>query len=622
MKSITRIAIPLFALCLFFGLSACTEEVEYTPAKAVTNAQVYFPNTLNSKVSLSQDLDVTSYNVELRRIDKTDELSVGLTLETDAPDIFTIPTSATFAAGADVTNITLTYDPNQLEYDDFKSVSIAVSDQSLTTPYGTSTYAFTAGIPAPWETLGEATFMDSFVFGNEYKIELQRHMLDPTRYRLVDPYSQGLAEEGYVPDYNKGNQSPFLEFQVLPSGSVYKGVTTTVNGLVVYPDFNTGYFRSDYDDDIYCYHPSRFTSMSTENSWLHNIVTQFSSAGGEPEIVQLAPFYYIPNAGAGWNYTQSDGVITIIFPGVVLADYSVEIEYTGRFTDTSDNDYAVADVKLGADVAYAKVALVPGELTQATLDGVLDGSIESEQITASGSVKFPLTVSGPYTYIAISYTNDDEPTDFDYTVFDYSKTVASHAIEDFYGSYTLAGISQSDGETIATMDVTISAGVSDTLIITGIDYAREVKATFNSSTSMISIVPQILDDYVANDGTVHDMTLFTTTPEGETSTTDAMKFTLEDSGNIVMSRNSAADGYLIGSNSIGGWVDGYFDLTFEVRPTAAPAKSKSVKVPVGKKLAQRSIIESTDHSPKTFTLQGKVFFPVKAKTNKSAPSLP
>jgi hypothetical protein len=615
MKSINKIIASLFALCLFWVFSACTEEAEYFPADAVTNAQVYFSNTLASKVSLSQDLNEKSYNVELRRINKTDALSVNLSVETDASEIFTIPTTASFAAGSDVTNITITYDPSKLDYDDFKSISIAVSDQNLTSPYGTSTYAFTAGIPAPWKSLGKSTFIDTWSFDNEYEVELQQHMLDPTRYRLVDPYTQGLSAEGYVPNYNRGNQAPFVEFQILPKGSVYKNVTTTVEGLVVYPDFNTGYYRSDYGDDVYCYHPSRFTAFATESSWSHNIVTKFSSAG-EPEVVQLAPYFYIPAAGGGWNYTQNDGVITIVFPGVVLADYSVEIEYTGRYTDKSDNDYAVATVKLGADVTYVKVAVVPGAMSQAILNGVLDGSIESEQITVGGSVTLPLTVSGQYTYIAISYDANDEAQEFDYDTFYYSKNAVSYSIEDFYGSYKLTGKSQFSGEPDAAMNVTIAVGDSEnTLTITGIDYANTVKATFNTTTTTLSIAPQLLDDFVAG-GNSYDMALYTTTVAGDVSTTAAMDFTLVDGGNIIMTGASAADGYLIRSEAAGGWVDGYYDITF-VAQAKAPAKSASTKAPISKKIAKRSVAKSTDNSQGSFTLQGKIFFSKKAKNNKN-----
>ncbi|MDR2804255.1 MAG: hypothetical protein LBB85_01220, partial [Dysgonamonadaceae bacterium] len=390
MKSINKI-ITLFVFCLFFGFTACVEEAEYTPAEIPASAQVYFSNRLSSKVELSQDLTVTSYDVEIRRIDKTNALAVSLTVETESPEVFTIPTTVNFAAGSDVAAITIAYDPSKLNYDVYKTISIAVSDANLTSPYGTSSYAFSAGIPAPWQSLGDATFIDTWMFGEiEYSIEIQQHMLDPTRYRLVDPYTQGLNEEGYVPGYNRGNQSPYVEFQILPKGSVYRDVTTTVEGLVVYGDFCTGYYHPTYGEDVLCLHPSRFTNMLTENYWIHNVVTQFS-ADGEPEVVQIAPYYYMMGVG-GWNQTQTDGVITIVFPGIVLADYSIEVAYAGKYTDAQDNDAGVLAqiLAVGADVASIRLAVVEGTNVNAAVGGILDGSIESLEVAPqTATVQLP-----------------------------------------------------------------------------------------------------------------------------------------------------------------------------------------------------------------------------------------
>jgi hypothetical protein len=419
MKSINKITASLFILCLFLGFASCTEEAEYTQAEIPSNVQVFFSNKLATKVELSPDLNVTSYEVELLRINKADELTVNLSVETESPDVFTVPATASFAAGSDATKIVISYDPSKLDYDDYKSIRIAVSDENQTSPYGSSFYAFTAGIPAPWRSLGKATFSDAWMFENSYEVEIQQHMLEPNRYRLVDPYTQGLNEEGYVPAYNKGNQSPFVEFNILPKGSVYKNVTTTIDGLVVYEEFYTGFYNTsnNYNTEVKVMHPSNFSNHTTEAFWTYNRVLQFSDSG-EPEIVQLAPFYYMDGLG-GWNYSQSDGVITIVFPGVVLADYSIEISYAGRYTDPAGNDFAIADVKLGADVEYAKVALVQGNLTQAGLNGILNGSIESVQIDANGKIQLPCSATGRYTYVAVSYAGD-EAQNFDYIAFDFT----------------------------------------------------------------------------------------------------------------------------------------------------------------------------------------------------------
>ena len=598
-----------FILCLFLGLitTACTDdEVKYVPAEMPGNAQVYFSNTLLTKLNLSQDLTVTSYDLVLNRIDKTNALTVNLTVVNENPDIFTVPTTANFAAGEETAKITLQYDPQKLNYDDYKAISISISDGSLTSPYGSVVYSFTIGIPAPWTSLGMATFIDTWMFDNSYEIELQQNDLDPTRYRLVDPYTPGLEAEGYIPNNNRGNQSPYLEFQVLPAGSVYKGVTTTVEGLVVYDDINTGYYNTsnDYNQDVLEMHPSRFTSMATENFWLHNIVIQFS-ATGKPEVVQLAPYYYMMGIG-GWNNTQVDGVVTIVFPGVVLADYSATIEYTGRFVDANDNSFAVANVTLGADVAYAKVALVGGNITSDALSGVEDGSVESVQITANGTVQRPCVSAGRYTFIVVTYDENDEAKDYNYTSFNFTTGDATvlYPIEDFYGDYIMTGLDVFDDSEVS-MSVTIAAGdVPNTLVITGLQYAASVTATFPVKGYM-SIAPQALADYGR-----YDMTLYTLTPDFD-DTDDAMIFTRLESGDLVLIPDSYAIGYYLNSEVAGGAVDGYYNISFS---PATSSKAAALKSASTKKTSTSSVLKAKS---KEFGKQTKSFIPKKGSVKKA-----
>lgn len=570
MKATNKILTSL-ALCVFIGLltTSCTEKVKYDPAEQLTNAQIYFSTDLPSKINLPVDMNVKSFDIEVLRIIKTNDLTVNLTVENDNPELYNVPSTVTFTANSDVAKLTVTYDPTKLTFDEFTSIKITVSDESLTSPYGNFVYEFTVGMPAPWESLGDATFSDTWLFDNSYSVEIERNMIDPTRYRLVDPYSEGLDEEGYIPDDASGNQCAYLEFQVLPAGSVYKGVTTTVNGLVVYDDFDTGWFESDYGADVVCMHPSRFTKYATENFWLHNIVTQFS-ADGEPEVVQLAPMYYMAGIG-GWDQTQNDGLITIVFPGVVLADYSSDVEYNGRYTDTNGDLFAVANVTLGADVEYAKVALVPGSLTGDDLDGIIDGSIESVQIDASGTVQLPCSTAGRYTFVVVTYA-EDEAKDYSSVSFNFTTGDAAtlYPAEDFYGDYIMTGLSVFDDSEMDPMSVTIAAGDDpNTAVITGIDYAANVMATFPVKGYM-SIMPQALANYGP-----YDMTWLSVTPDWDINDEDALIFTRLESGDIVLTPDSYAMGYILDSDKLGGYADGYYNIAFTPASSSKAATFKA-----------------------------------------------
>jgi len=624
-----KILTPLYALCLLLGFVACKEDMKYIPAEKPTNAQVYFAYTLPSTVALPADMNTTSFDVALYRIDKENALTVNLTVENEDPDIFTIPTTASFSAGEEMTEITINYDPVKLGYDTYKSVSIIISDTTLTTPYGKSAYIFKAGIPAPWVSLGMAKFTDAFVFENFYDVELQQNTVAPTHFRLVDPYTEGLnnPDEGYTPDQLKGDQSPYLEFQVLPKGFVYTAtrtnattatITTSVDDLIMYGDICTGFYNiaNSYNQDIWAYHPSRFASLGDDDSsWKHNVVLQYQE-NGLPAVVQLAPYYFMPGIG-GWNYTQYDGMITIIFPGVVLADYSSDVEYDGRYVNANGDMFAVANVTLGADVAYAKVAIVPGSLTNDDLNGIIDGSIESVQITASGTVNLPCSSAGRYTFVVVTFDSNGEDQDYSSVSFNFTTGDAAvmYPIEDFYGDYIMTGYDYWDDSDMS-MPVTIAAGDNpNTLVITGIDFVTNVTATFPVKGYM-SIAPQDIPDKFSYQGTSYDEGFYTVLPTGDISDdpADAMIFTRLESGDIVLTPDSYAIGYFIGID-LGG-LDSYYNIAF------TPASSSKAAVLMAASKAKvspsSSVLKAKARGVKNSkTFGGRVVLPQKGSVKKA-----
>lgn len=413
MNKIKNILSAMLLLALPLAFTACGDDVEYSPADKPVNAQVYFPTTNGATVDLSKDK--TSFDVTLMRA-KTDEaITVPITATGDG-SFFTIPTSVSFAQGVDKAVLSISYNPESLEYDTYSEIKLTIGDESATTPYGMAQYVFKAGIPAPWTSLGKATFSDAFLFANKYSVELQRNDLNPSLYRLVDPYSEGLTKEGFT---SNGDQSPYVEFTLLKPGDKIGDVTITMEDLVYFPYYCTGFFNTsnDYNTNVDAHHPSDFSSLNSEAAWTFNRVLQYQ-ADGTPAGVQLAPYYYM-NGHGGWNNTQADGIITIIFPGASLKDYTINVEYKGRFTNVGGDNYAVADIQLGADVENAKVVMVEGNDIQAAINGILDGSLEGIEISQSGSVNIPSTANGLCSIVAVGY-GEGESQEVAYTSFEFS----------------------------------------------------------------------------------------------------------------------------------------------------------------------------------------------------------
>ncbi len=413
MNKIKNILSAMLLLALPLAFTACGDDVEYSPADKPVNAQVYFPTTNGATVDLSKDK--TSFDVTLMRA-KTDEAITVPITATGGGSFFTIPTSVSFAQGVDKAVLSISYNPESLEYDAYSEIKLTIGDESATTPYGMAQYVFKAGIPAPWTSLGKATFSDAFLFANKYSVELQRNDLNPSLYRLVDPYSEGLTKEGFT---SNGDQSPYVEFTLLKPGDKIGDVTITMEDLVYFPYYCTGFFNTsnDYNTNVDAHHPSDFTNLNSEAAWTFNRVLQYQ-ADGTPAGVQLAPYYYM-NGHGGWNNTQADGIITIIFPGASLKDYTINVEYKGRFTNVGGDNYAVADIQLGADVENAKVVMVEGNDIQAAINGILDGSLEGIEVSQSGSVNIPSTANGLCSIVAVGY-GEGESQEVAYTSFEFS----------------------------------------------------------------------------------------------------------------------------------------------------------------------------------------------------------
>ena len=110
-------------------------------------------------------------------------------------------------------------------------------------------------------------------------------------------------------------------------------------------------------------------------------------------------------------------------PPPPVLDFSAEIEFEGRWTDGS-GDFAQGQVELGADVDYAYVAVVVGELDEAGVaalkEDIIDGTIESVLVEESGTVRVPFgSETGMHTFIVVTFCGDEEAQEIAFTVFEF-----------------------------------------------------------------------------------------------------------------------------------------------------------------------------------------------------------
>lgn len=413
MNKIFNIFTIVFLSVMALSLGSCTEEYEYSAADKVEGQQVYFSNALGSTLNLSDT--ESNFALTLNRIDTSSELTVNLTLS-DESGIYSIPSSVTFAQGDSAVQFNLSYDPAKLEYDVFNSVTIAIADADYTTPYGNSSYTFSAGMPSPYVSIGKGRFSDAYLITGYVDVEIMQNQNNPNQFRVMHPYdeiAQMYAEEGYE---LSGEPAEYLELEILQPGDVLNGISITMQDLVYFSETATGIVNPQYGGAMSIMHPVHFKDFQDESKWSHNVVTKYQE-NGTPAIVQLAPMYNIEGVG-GLDYSQDDEMVTITFPGYDPKDYTMGVTYLGAFSSADGDSYAMGNVTLGEDIEEAKVAVVEGNDANAALAQVISGAVETVTVTESGEVRIPCKYSGACTMVAIGYA-EGEMQAYDAATFDF-----------------------------------------------------------------------------------------------------------------------------------------------------------------------------------------------------------
>ena len=183
------IALAVLAL----GFSACTEQVEYTPAAVPATDQVYFSNANATKMDIAKE--ATSFDVYVSRIATDGAASIPVTVEADslANALFVFPEYVEFADSM-ATAVYTVYVKNGavLEYEQYSSISLSISEE-LGTPYGNSTFTFQVGVPAPWsewEKFGTGTYTLSIYWGgthSELPIYYREYLLNDVDAQFYIP---------------------------------------------------------------------------------------------------------------------------------------------------------------------------------------------------------------------------------------------------------------------------------------------------------------------------------------------------------------------------------------------------------------------------------------------------
>lgn len=401
MKNILRFSYMVLLSLVAFAISSCTSDYDYTGAPKVAN-EVYFSNTLQSKIELSKSN--SSFVVTLHRVETKGELTVLLNYTPDEGSIFSVPNHVTFADGEAEAPITITYNPEDLQYGTYNGGTISVANEDYDTTYGIGSFTFEAGA-TEWMDINTnkstGAFRDdaiSSLLGIDpptFDVKIQKSVVEEGKYRILNPY------KAWADEYAEKNEATY------DGADHYWVINATDPDYVYFEPCETG-----VDLGL-----GAVTATSFVANYLSQGVTLDKIKAAKPElfgklekgVITMPAKSLLLLMGDKGYYGGTNGLFSVALPGNVIADYRVEAAYKGRFTDANDNDFAQVTMTLSNDVAKVKYALVPASSDlNATVSGIIDGSVASEEVSASGDVQVPFDETGKYVLVMVMYNANDE----------------------------------------------------------------------------------------------------------------------------------------------------------------------------------------------------------------------
>lgn len=381
---------------LALGFSACTEEVEYTPAEMPSNDQVYFSNTNGSKLDIAKE--TKSFDVAVSRVVTGNSAVVPVTVEADeqAQAWFDFPESVEFVDSMTTATYTITVkDGVEFEYDKYAQISLAIAGE-YTTAYGNATYTFQVGVPAPWsaweETKGVYNF--SLYVSGAYEIPVlyREHLIDATKAQFLLGFTAIGANEDVVVDVNKETGACEVGVHYFLDSSNYGPVY--LSDIPHYP-LQPGLTYDKF--------PCTFNA--------------------ETGLFSFNLIYFVSaDLGSSANGSFGNGVETLQLDGYYVPDYSLNLEYRGNYVDNNGTNNAVISTKKGVDVAkYLMTVISADEDANAAVQGMLKGEVACDTLTEAGFYAYPITASGNYKVLAITFDAEENPvaahsTDFEFWV--------------------------------------------------------------------------------------------------------------------------------------------------------------------------------------------------------------
>jgi hypothetical protein len=421
-------------LALLAGFTSCNDDDAYAPGEASDG--VYFPTDDALEVNLDRNLDY--FEVIVSRLGQTAAATYQLTGDAD-PEVFTLPTSVTFAEGEKSTKVKVGYTGANMAMDKAYPVKLAFAPGTLISTYGYESLEMAVTYPAPWKTIGKGMYRDVFIlaltklsqqedFNPTWECELQQHEIDPLRFRWKSPYGKEFAKfcaangvgELEASEYDSKEQYN-IEFLCDESGYVVIPLQSTgfqffSDGVAnVCNDAGLDYPTNDYQT-IIAHEPEK---CGTARWGIAKVKDE--ETGEETEINTILNVFAVPKTCLV-NFEGSDDLYIggngnqWVREGVEIKDYDISIKYDGVLTAPTEVTYAHASINIGEDIAKATAGMLyvadleEGTELETAIQAVRSGAVPGKELEEKKNpeVLFAFEGSGKYAIAVIAYNEDGE----------------------------------------------------------------------------------------------------------------------------------------------------------------------------------------------------------------------
>lgn len=621
--------IPYLAAALL--LAGCADNIQRTdsPVFPSDSAAVYFAAPDETGSEADPTLGITTHTVTIGRTQTEGSLTVPITIIENTDDIFTVPSSVTFADGATSASFDVSFPDAELGKEYFLTLSV---DDDHTNPYLTAqaTYQLSMTLISWTDAPEKAVIVDGFfsmygINGKDYPFycAYQTATLPDgsTRYRFLNPYNV-VASADCAPD----------EYGVYPMWVLFE------DGDVVDPTANGNMVAAvDNDNNVTIAHFLIGADLGYGVEYGGSVIGNYYALGESdtynPGILDNGVITF----AAGDLYIYEDDVYSAgemsIWLSAAAYQSAVSAIHITDFNDpqwqwdtlanaTTQYESQLFGVRWQDQPLCAAIDLDPEHGTASEFlnlyylpslyaDGYgfafywnpEDGSLSVPSNQPTGKTLFDkqIVVSSAGTAVANTYTVQGETvteltfplsvqTDDGNLIGTYTETylcaanVIHFTAADYVGAFTLSGTPFVEDDATS---LPVEIGNADgTFAITGIPYAKSIAAAYDETANLLTISAQSLATQKVN-GQFKKMILFPTVDGEESEAPLLLEMSLR--GIIELSPSSEADGFAIYCTSDEQLYGGmsHFTLT--------PAATASAPAP-----APVAVASSIAHAPATF----------------------